>query len=131
MLPLVNRSAVLLRPKAPYIAWAQEVHDPGDMSPEEVAEALGDAEPTVYLVPPCDEEEEAAEVLAEVAEMLFEEELEAWSTDASRWPGQRDLAALQEWFEIAFITGVVDTVDEEMADEGDEDEEVLLGDEER
>jgi hypothetical protein len=113
MLPLLNRSAVMVRPKAPYIAWAQSVHEDEEMTPEQIETALLEDEPTLYLVPACEEDEEIVETLNDFSELIFEEELEAWSTDPETWPTDRSFEVFQEWFEIMVVRGVVDTVDEE------------------
>ncbi len=71
---MLNRAAVMVRPKQPYIDWAAGVDDSG-LTPEE------DDEPTVYLVPAYTDEDEAWEILEEVYETIFESELYNWHID--------------------------------------------------
>jgi hypothetical protein len=40
-------------------------------------------EPTIYLNPECDTDEDVAEVLWELCEGIFEEQLAGWYTDTS------------------------------------------------
>lgn len=107
MYPMLNRSAIVLRPKRPFLEWAATADPDHPTDPAEVAEAF--ARPTLHLIPEYEDDEHAAEVLDAWAETLFEEMLEGWIDDPSRWPETRDRATLQEWFDIELFDMVVDT----------------------
>ncbi len=82
---MVNRSAMVLRPKGPYIAWAREIGKDSAFPTGDPAASLREVR-TAYLVPRFDDREQAREVLAAWAEVLFELELAQWATDPERWP---------------------------------------------
>jgi hypothetical protein len=65
-------------------------------------------EPTVYLLPEGENEEEAREYLEEVCGQIFEEQLDNWYRLPSAWPNRRDLGAFDRWFEWSFHSKVVD-----------------------
>ena len=45
-------------------------------------------EPTIYLIPECDTEEDVQGVLRELCEEIFVEQLAGWFTDESTWPAR-------------------------------------------
>src|SRR5207245_3550601 len=65
-------------------------------------------EPTVYLLPECEKEEEAREYVEEVCGQIFEEQLGSWYRVPSSWPNRRDLDAFDHWFEWSFHSVVAD-----------------------
>ncbi|MEL6760886.1 MAG: hypothetical protein AAFP04_10840 [Myxococcota bacterium] len=99
----LNRCVLVIRPLPPYLEWASAVSD-DDFLDEEDAEALASA----YLLPDLEDEEQAEALLAEHATALFESELSQWSEDPARWPEQRDMDMLLQWFAIDMIPLVVD-----------------------
>jgi len=113
---MLNRAAVTVRPKQPFIDWVASVDDAG-LTPDE------DDEATVYLVPAYTDEDEAWEVLEEVYESIFEAELYGWHDDEAAWPQERDFETFQAWFEIELHAIVEDLCDYEIAEEEDEGEE--------
>src|SRR5213594_2183236 len=71
---MLNRGAVIVRPRQPYLDWAAGLDDSGLMpDPND--------EQTVYLIPSYDDDEEAWEILGEVYPAIFENELYGWHTD--------------------------------------------------
>jgi len=42
-------------------------------------------EPTVYLIPECDTNEDVADILRELCEEIFIEQLAGWFTDTTTW----------------------------------------------
>jgi hypothetical protein len=111
MLPTINRSAVVLRPRQPFLEWASTVHLESPTTPAEVDEAYR-RERTIFLVPEYDTSERATEILGDWAQLLFEEMLEGWSLDIASWPTKRDWETFQEWFDFELFSGVIDTFDE-------------------
>lgn len=101
----LNRSAALVRPRQPYLAWARQ-HDPEGLA-ETVFELLRE-EPTVYLLPEWEDPETAERVLDRAWPRLFEALLEGWSADASTWPETRTREQFAEWFEVEACALVVD-----------------------
>jgi len=70
---MLNRSAVVVRPKKPFLDWVRAVDD-GDVS-EVTADQMV---PTLYLVPDYEDPADAEEVLRKVCEEIFCRELEGW-----------------------------------------------------
>lgn len=116
---MLNRAVLIVRPKQPYLDWAASLGE-SDVLPDP------NGEQTAYLIPDCETEEETWDFIEAASGEVFERELFGWSTDAERWPANRDFATFQEWFSIEVHTVVEDLVDEELID----DHEELLGDDE-
>jgi len=90
---MINRSAVVLSPKQPYIDWAEGLDDSG-ISPSELNDK------SVYLLPEYDDDDEAMEMLTRAYGALFECELENWHLVMDDWPKNRTFAMFREWFDI-------------------------------
>ena len=99
----IDRSALLIRPREPYLEWAAKVDDG---SPEMAEELRGQT--SVYLVSqdPAGHDESAP--VNQYCEAIFEQELEAWCIDKSVWPYKRDLKRFFEWFEVQAESVVLD-----------------------
>jgi hypothetical protein len=113
---MLNRAAVMVRPKQPFIDWATGVDDAG-LTPDE------DDESTVYLVPAYTDEDEAWEILEEVYETIFETELDNWHSDEAAWPQERNFETFQAWFEIELHAIVEDLCDYEIVEEEEGEDE--------
>ena len=100
----INRTAIVVRPRQPFLNW---LHRSDPTSWELNLEDLR-REPTVYLLPECENEGEAREWLEEVCGRTFEEQLDGWYRVPSSWPGRRDLDAFDRWFEWSYHSAVVD-----------------------
>ena len=107
MLPIVNRSAFIVRPREPYMQWAASL-EPG---PDKVSETLSD-HVSVYLAPQDETGEKETPPLEDYFGEIFEEELEAWCLDESQWPQLRDFKTFQKWFEVSGQSLITDLGDE-------------------
>jgi len=102
---MVNRAALILKAKQPFVQWVNESH-PQDESPDlSLAEVNEDR--TVYLIDDL-EADNLEEWIALNCESLFESELEDWYTDESTWPPNRDLELFKEWFAVECHTVLID-----------------------
>jgi len=110
---MINRGAVIVRPKKPFLDWAAGLDDSGIIPDPE-------GERTVYLVPEYGDDAEAQAVLEKVFTPIFESELYGWHTDKSAWPKNRNLKTFREWFKIEFHSVVEDLCEDEIVDEDDE-----------
>ena len=110
----VNRSAFRIRPREPYIEWANAHSDDGEPVTLEDFE-----DGTVYMVPVFETDEEAEDILGEVYDIVFALELSAWTEEEAHWPTDRDLELFLEWFEIEPGSLVVDLTDEPLEVESD------------
>ncbi len=99
----LNRSALVVRPREPYLRWAASL----DATARGHAKVLA-SRVAIYLVPedPAGEEESAP--IEEYFEEIFSRELETWTTDEGQWPLQRDFATFRDWFEVTAESMVVD-----------------------
>ena len=79
--PTLNRSAIVVKPKQPFLDW---LHGADSTSSDLTLQELV-LEPAIYLIPECDTAEEVADVLHELCEENFVEQLAAGST--TRQPG--------------------------------------------
>ena len=70
----INRSALIVKPTQVFLDWLHEV-DPTstDLTLEDLQR-----EPTIYLVPECDSQDQAIEYLRESVGEIFEEHLDGW-----------------------------------------------------
>jgi hypothetical protein len=104
----LNRSAIVVKPKQPFLDWLQAA----DPTSHEIT--LGEVcrEPTIYLIPECDTDEELADVLRESCEELFEEQLAGWYRDTSTGPRDRSYDVFCEWFDYRHHPMLVDLCDE-------------------
>jgi hypothetical protein len=100
----VNRMAIVVKPGQPFLDWLHQVDPPSkELNLEDLWE-----EPSVYLVPECDNEKEIRKCLKEICGQIFEEQLDSWITEPSAWPKRRDLEAFDDWFEWSFHSLVFD-----------------------
>ena len=104
----INRGAVILKPKSPFVDWANRTGD-GNLTLT-LGEIAGDS--TADLKPEIEGDGELREFLEQSHLMLFEQELFQWSKDESEWPINRDLDMFLEWFDIEFYSTVIDSLDE-------------------
>ena len=111
---MLNRGALVVRPKQPYLDWAARLEDAGIVpDPND--------EQTIYLIPSFDDDEEAWEILERVYPAIFESELHGWHTDEAGWPKGRDFAMFKAWFEIKVYSVVEDLCNYEIFDEDDDE----------
>lgn len=124
----VNRSAVTVTPKEPYVAWARAVFAHEADPPTDVPTG------SVTLLIPESDETEAMSFMQENSSTVFCEMLTRRCCDESKWPeGVGEWATFTAWFEVRFAGDVFDLDDEvlesypadaeEVDDELDEDEE--------
>ena len=104
----LNRSAILVKPKQAFLDWLHAA------DPTSLELTLLDLvrEPTIYLIPECDTNEEIAEVLSELCEDIFEEQLAGWYTDRSTWSPNRSFDVFCHWFDYQHHSMLVDLCDE-------------------
>jgi hypothetical protein len=79
---LLNRSALVVKPKQPFLDWLHAA----DSTSLHLTLPISFAEPTIYLTPECDTDGDVQEVLRELCEEIFEEQLAGWYTEKSTGP---------------------------------------------
>ena len=105
----VNRSAVTIRPKQPFVDWINST--PGD---DKYTIQQLSRERTVILLPEFQRPGDEMKHLKKICSEIFEHELFAWYMDDSTFPKKRDWKLFQEWFEIELSSEVSDMVDEDV-----------------
>ena len=100
---LVNKAAIVIKPKQPFINWANHFDDDGPTL------SLEDArhDPDVSLVDDLENELEKEKVVRKYYKTIFEHELEAWMTDENSWPVKRDLRTFLNWFDVDICSMVL------------------------
>src|ERR1700680_2544717 len=92
----LNRSAIVVKPRQPFLDW---LHAADPTSHKLTLRELVQ-EPTVYLIPECDTDEDVGEALRELCEEIFIEQLAGWFTDTTTWPQDRSFDVFCRWFDI-------------------------------
>jgi len=105
----VNRSVIMVKPKLPYIEWANSLDDDG---PKLDGPKLNIEKPldeyTIYLVDDVGYRSDVEKVLKKHYTKIFEYELFSWHTDEEDWPQQRDLRVFRKWFSVESHSEVID-----------------------
>jgi hypothetical protein len=110
---LINRSVAIIKPKQPYIDWANSVVDEDEQySVDDFSTDLN-----VILLPETDSDEHAKAVLKEMCLEVFEIELSCWITDDTMWPENITYKMFQEWFDVEFHSMVFDPFQDDIEKE--------------
>jgi len=108
---MINRSVVILRPRQPYLDWAEGLNDGG--SPPTV-----DGEQTAYLLPLNELDHDGSQTIEQCYEGLFESELLGWHQIEEDWPVDRTYAMFQQWFSVEWHSVVEDLCADPIRDDG-------------
>ncbi len=111
---MINRAAVILKYKAPFIQWVNDA-DPYKDNPGITLESEN-KDCTVYLILE-DDAEKLEEWISLNFEQLFESEIEDWYADESLWPENRNRKLFDEWFDVECHSVLIDTVDGKIIDD--------------
>jgi hypothetical protein len=111
---MINRAAVILKYKDPFVRWINEADPDKSGTPVTLEDANSDR--TVYLI--TDEDgENIDEWISLNYKALLENELEDWYNDESLWPQNRTKKLFQSWVEVACHTVIFDTVGTPIVDD--------------
>ncbi|MEN6368270.1 MAG: hypothetical protein ABFD77_01055 [Thermotogota bacterium] len=109
---MLNRSIAIVTAKKPFHDWLKSLPEPAELTLAELNE-----DGISYLLPELADDQAPEDLIALCFDIIFEEELAAWTTDEAQWPKVRDLATFQTWFDVTFRSIVLDIVDEKLKDE--------------
>lgn len=109
---MINRCAVTIHAKEPFLAWLHSLPEYDDLTLDQVNE-----ETTTYLLPVYETDTEKDAHLGQYFDLLFEEELAGWWMDKNDWPESRSLELFKCWFDVRFYSVVVDLEDAPLRDE--------------
>ncbi len=112
---MLNRSALVVKPKQPFVEW---LHNADPTSHRLTLRDLT-REPTIYLIPECDTEEDVREVLEELCEEIFVAQLAGWFRDEEGWPRDLEFDAFCRWFDFQHHSMLVDLSDGPLIDQLD------------
>lgn len=98
---VLNRCAVSVTARPPMRHWCRPFMNREDM------ESLGD-EPSLYLIPPFENEAEAERELQQCWPRIFSTELELWCQDRGLWPQPRSFEMFCAWFDLRLFPLVED-----------------------
>lgn len=110
LMNVVNRTAAVIKPKAPYVQWANQV-----ATSYESVESMQNTS-HVFLLP-YQAYSNADEFLKEHWQTLFYLELDSWTEDQGLWPKQIDFQLFTEWFDVESYALVIDFADEGLSSE--------------
>lgn len=115
--PDINRAAVIVKLKKPFIDWlvyTSKEHDgPGrELKPQEVQTEGFDSK-HLYLIPAYDETEKYEKFVKKHFTEIFGHELAGWYADPEMWPKDRSWKVFQEWFDYEIQTMVFDMISDE------------------
>ncbi|MDD4904278.1 MAG: hypothetical protein PHX77_07260 [Candidatus Bipolaricaulis sp.] len=108
---MLNRSVAIVTAKKPFHDWLTSLPEPAELTLAEVNE-----DGLAYLLPELEDDQSPDDLLALCFDILFEEELAAWTTEEAQWPKVRDLETFKSWFDVTFRSIVLDLVDEKLKD---------------
>jgi len=103
---ILNRTAVSVAAKQPYIDWPRK-HD-ADANKGMLTVARAKPFGTAILLPEFELEEDVQEWIEENASWLFELQLSEWTEEESTWPKTRDIKTFREWFRVDIHNTVID-----------------------
>ena len=101
---IINRSIAIIKPKQPFVDWANQLPD------AECVSSLDDFKLDCFavLIPEYNTDEEAKGYINELYEDIFTEMLFGWCTEESWWPQDITKEMFWEWFEVDLHSMVID-----------------------
>ena len=101
---IINRTALTVIPKQPYIRWANSLDDDGPKLDVHDPHY----EPTVYLIDEVTGDAALDSALRRYCPQVFGNELANWHLLEEDWPQKRDFRTFRDWFEVKVSTIVLD-----------------------
>lgn len=92
---LLNRQAIVVRPRNPMVQWVRQVDI--DLGNEPLDEETIRSHTNVYLIPDDTMIDKPEPYLQENVRMIFEYELKGWYTVPDLWPDNRDWETFCDW----------------------------------
>ena len=103
---LINRSVAIIKPKQPFVDWANSVGNEKDQY--SISDFSTDC--SVILLPVVDSDEHAEAFIKDIFQDLFELELSSWIVDDEMWPENITYKMFLEWFCVEFHSMVFDSL---------------------
>ncbi|MFH1008488.1 MAG: hypothetical protein V1800_13460 [Candidatus Latescibacterota bacterium] len=109
----VNRSVAIIRPRQPFVDWANSLPDAS--APVRLDSFKEDN--LAILIPEYETPKEAEFYVSELWKDLFEQKLWNWCTNESWWPTERTLKKFWKWFDAEYHSVVLDPYEDPIAKE--------------
>src|ERR1043166_2067619 len=97
----INRSALILRPKQPFLEWRNTIEAKEGRQSYTLDEFWID--PKLYLVPGFKDKKHVESTVFEEFDLYFIDQLVGCMTVEDEWPKHRTLETFKEWFDIEII----------------------------
>jgi len=108
---MINRCVVILRPRQPYLDWADSLNDGGTLPSV-------DGEKTAYLLPSNEMDHDGSITIEQCYEGLFESELAGWHLIEEDWPESRTYEMFRQWFSVEWHSLVEDLCGDPIVEDG-------------
>jgi len=95
---MLNRCLVTVKAKEPLREWLLSLPDPCDETIENI-----NNDPSAYLLPEFDDDEERDRILKEYFPLIFEDQLFAWWIQTEDWPQNRNFKMFKNGLMLSFI----------------------------
>jgi hypothetical protein len=110
---IINRSVAIIRPKQPFVDWANSIVDEEQYSVSDFG-----TDCSVILLPVTDSDEDAAVFMKEIFRDVFEMELSSWVVDDGMWPENITYEMFLQWFEVEYHSMAFDSLRDDLEKEG-------------
>ena len=90
----INRTAIYVGPKQPYVDWANSFDDGGPTL------SLDEAHGVTFLIPDTYDETNFEKWLKRNFKEIFYQELDSWMRDPDFWPSKLTYKMFNEWFDV-------------------------------
>ncbi len=97
---LINRSALVIRPKQPYVDWVNSLDSEASGLEQAMTLAQHQQEGRVYLISEQEQVTDKESLIADHWQPIFENELGGWDEFADAWPASLSQQLFLEWFDI-------------------------------
>ena len=102
---LLKHSIAIIKPKQPYIKWANSLPDKDREYTDDVFKQGCSA----VIIPEYDNEKEARAYINTIWKDIFEEELHGWSTNKNWYPPNMSQKMFWQWFDVEFHSELYDS----------------------
>ena len=93
---IINKAAITVIPKEPFIKWVQSTDHKGAVTSAESILSYSQ----VYLVDASVDGDDPEKLIKKNFKVIFAEELAGWYTDEDTWPPKIDLRDFKKWFHV-------------------------------
>jgi hypothetical protein len=107
---MIDRAIVLIKKKNPYLEWVRNLPDPDlEIGLEELNQ-----DPSSYLIPSSEEDDELLEHLKSVSSEIFKIEMNSWWTVESDWEKDLSWKNFKKWFDFEISSMPLDLGEDEI-----------------